>query len=254
MKNLAHIVAQVQNDWQDYSDATRLRYMQFAINSYKEDVMFKNPLGVEVVYLTPNEAGIINMPCDLETWTKVGLYVNNTVFGLTYNKDLPVNINWDKCGDIVINHDPADTVTTGEGQWMSTPSTWGFVSHWRGGQYVGEMYGARGGINTTGYFTADYKNRVFQINSVPQTPVCIEYLSNNVGSGTIVEDAAINMLRYGVHRQIAMFDSSINQADKQRIDILYKEAKIDYKHFKTVPSMDQYLDDLWSDMYSSPKR
>lgn len=270
-KNLFYCANMVCLDRNDFAPSTFQRYLQFAINSYRDDIAFNTATSVEVAYLTPDALGIINMPDDFEYYTKVGLLINNCVVGLTLNPDLNVLTRLDGCGDPITGQcdNCGCAYLTGCDCGCSSCSDvslqnldvsssgnlwWYFASHWRNGQYVGELYGMRGGYNPAGYFKVDWKQRVFQINGVPNVPVVLEYVSNKVSGSTLIDDAAIPVIRYGTHKQLSLFDQSMPDNQRERITREYNKAVSDYKFLKHLPTVEEYLDGLYGDTYSSPKR
>lgn len=255
MKSLDYVLAMVQADLEDFSPHGRNRYLQFVINAYKEHIAFKNPIGVKTVDLTINEAGVANLPYDFETYASIGVVLSDgSVAGLTKNADLPVNITWDGCGDVVITPLDSTNIANNEAVFPQEAGLWYFASRWRGGQNVGEMYASRGGLNQNGYFNIDYLNRVLQVYNVPMSTIRVQYISNQIDTATIVEDAGVPVVRWGAHTQIALFDRTLSQADKERFNNNLKEALMEYRHFKLLFTKDEYLDGLWGATYSTPKR
>lgn len=249
MKSLDYCISQVQNDIQDFSPSKRAQLGQFAINTFKDYYTFgAGPLSVEILYAIPNSIGAINMPLDYEDYTKVAIQVNGQYVTLSLNNNMLLNRRVE-CGEELL--EGADTQQLNA---LTTPYTFYYVPHFRAGNYVGEMYSVTGGYNGAGYFTIDNKLRRFIISNVPQTEVVIEYISNAASINSIVEDSAVEMIRYGIHDQLATFDRLMNQAEKERINGKFYAARDRYNTFKTVPTVDEYKDAIWSSMKSTIKR
>lgn len=249
MKSLDYCISIVQNDLQDFSPSKKLQLGQFAINTFKNYYTFGvGPLSIEVLYATPNKLGIINMPQDYEDYTKVAVLIHGEYRTLTLNNNLPLNRKV-VCGEEVVQTPSLDKLNE-----TSIPYYNYFVPHFRAGNYVGEFYGVTGGYNSEGYFTVDHKLRRFIIANLPQTEVVIEYISNSASINSLVEDAAVDVIRYGIHDQLATFDRGMNQAEKERISGKFYTALDRYNTMKTVPTIDEYKDALWSSIKSSPKR
>ena len=242
----------VQLDRQDFSPKNYQRYLQYAINIYKEYIsMGINPT-VEVVYADIDSMGHVDMPSDYEYYTKVALLINGIYYTLTRNDNMPINRRIDTCGDEV-----EDTLVVATQLTEATAFDYGygyaFASHYRAGNYVGELYGLGGGFNQAGYFTEDWKFRRFQFSDVPLTSVVIEYVSNGASQGSLIDDLAVNVVRFGVHDQLNLFDS-VNQSEKSRMEGRFKQAVLDYSVSKTTPTVDDYLDSRYKTFKSSPKR
>ena len=201
---------------------------------------------IEVFYAIPDSLGIINMPNDYEYYTKVGIIQAGKVYTLTLNKNMPLNRRWDSCGDEI---DDAKDL-----QFKAYDYGYPFVGHYRAGNYVGELYGLGGGINALGYFTEDKKLRRLQVTNLPIKELVIEYVSNSITENTIVSESAVDMLRYGAHHQIAVHDAKETQVRRGTMEQEFYKAKERYDMAQTVPTVDEFLDMLYSTSKSSPKR
>lgn len=248
MKNLAYCVSMVQLDRQDFSPKNYQRYLQYAINIYKEYISMGINPSVEVMYADIDSLGCVDMPIDYEYYTKVGLLINGTCYTLTRNDNMPLNRRTDTCGDEI-----DDTLVSTSVTDLAITEGCYFAAHYRAGNYVGEMYGLGGGYNQAGYFREDIKLRRFQFTEVPLTEVVIEYVSNGANEGSLIDDLAVNVIRYGVHDQMSLF-STTNQSEKSRMEGRFKQAVLDYSVNKTIPTVGEYLDNQYRGYKSSPKR
>lgn len=249
MKNLAYCVSMVQLDRQDFSPKNYQRYLQFAINTYKDYIGMGITPSVEVLYADIDSMGHVDMPYDYEYYTKVALLINGTYYTLTRNDNMPLNNRTDTCGDELED----SLVTASTLTQFDYGYGYAFAGHYRAGNFVGELYGMGGGLNAGGYFTLDLKNRRFQFSDVPLTSVVIEYVSNNASQGSLIDDLAVSVIRYGVHDQLNLFDS-VNQSEKSRFEGRFKQALLDYSVSTTTPTVDDYLDSRYKTFKSSPKR
>ena len=253
MKSLAYCVSMVQLDRDDFSSRNYQRYLQYAINTYKEEIGMGISPSVNVMYgnLADNTLGVVDMPQDYEYYTKVAILVNGRYLTLTLNPDMPLNRRWDSCGDDI--NDADNNGTMNFPTIASAGYGYMFAGHFRAGNFVGELYGLGGGMNRAGYFTVDEKLRRFQFTNVPRTEVVIEYVSNGASEGSMVDDLAVPVIRYGVHHQLSLFDN-VNQADKTRFAQMFYGARETYRINKTAPTIDDYLDTTYKSTRSSPKR
>ena len=247
MKPLAYVAELVRLDLEDFSPRTLQRVTQYCINSYKDDLAFKISPAVKVHYATMNSVGVVPMPQDMEYYTKIAIKLGGIYFTLTLNPDMPINNRLDSCGDDLEDVAVTPTDYCGEQGYV-------FASHFRDGNFVGEMYGMGGGFNTAGYFNMDWRNRQFQFSGVPQTEIVIEYVSNQVSEGSLIDDAAISVVRYAVHYQLALFDKKMTQADKERRKGQYLQSLHDYRVLKTALTVDEFEDIIYTYCKSSVKR
>lgn len=250
MKNLNNVVALVAMDREDDSASGYQRYLQYAIHSYKNDLQFRINPAVEVLYATPNDVGIVPMPVDMEKYTKIAVLILGEYYTLTFNPDMPINNRLDSCGDPILDTNNGTCTCNDDGYATLYP----WASHWRAGNYVGEMYSKGGGINKAGYYNVDYKNRQFQFSSVPFSEVVIEYISNKVSAQSVIDDAAVDVVRYAVHYQLALFDKKMTQADKERLQRQYLQSAYDYRVMKTLLTPDEFMDIIYRSSSSGVKR
>lgn len=249
MKPLSYVVSMVQVDREDFSPSSLLKYGQYSINTYKDYVAFGISPTIEYLYATPNDIGVVNMPQDYEAYSKVGILLNGRVYTLTINRNMPFNRRWNDCG---VELNDGEIITTDFINTQNWQYGVAFGGHYRAGNYVGEMYGIGGGFNRAGYFTEDWKLRRLQFANVPYAEVLIEYLSNNVSTQTIIDDTAIDTIRWGVHHQLSLFSS--NQNDIERYGNMLTRAADLYRFRKTCPSVDEYFDELYRNTKTSPNR
>jgi hypothetical protein len=246
MKTIDYCVALVQQDLDDYSAKMRKRILQFGINTYRHYIQTGIAPTIEVFYAKPDSLGQINLPDDYEYYTKVAVIFQGRVITLTLNKNMPFNNRLDSCGDDIID---AKEIPLGD-QRGGYP----FVGHYRAGNYVGELYGMGGGINRMGYFNENKRKRQIQVINLPLDEVVIEYVSSSLSGGTIVDDAAVGLIRYGTHQQITLHDAKETQVRRNNMEQEFNKALDHYVLHSTVPTIDEFLDMFYLTTKSSPKR
>lgn len=246
MKTLQYCVALVQSDLDDYSSKMRKRILQFAVNTYRHYVSTGISPTIEVFYAKPDKLGIINLPNDYEYYTKIGVLYAGRVFTLTLNKNLPFNNRWDSCGD--------DIIDVKDVPFQNLNYAIPFVGHYRAGNFVGELYGLGGGINSFGYFNEDKRMRRIQVTNLPIKEVIVEYVSSSISENTIIDDAAVGLIRYGVHQQISLHDAKETQVRRNNMENEFNKALDHYTLFTTMPTVDEFLDMYYSTIKSTAKR
>lgn len=246
MKTINYCVALVQQDLEDYSAKMRKRILQFGINTYRHYIQTGIDPTIEVFYAKPDSLGQINLPDDYEYYTKVAVIYKGRVITLTLNKNMPINNRWDSCGDEIIDAKEISIVD----QQYGYP----FVGHYRAGNYVGELYGMGGGINRMGYFKEDKRKRMIQITNLPLDEVVIEYVSSALSGGTIVDDAAVGLIRYGTHQQITLHDAKETQVRRGNMEQEFNKALDHYLMHQSIPTVDEFLDMFYQTTKSGVKR
>lgn len=153
------------------------RFLQHALNGYRELSKFHIKDSVKTVRLMPDSMQIVDFPDDMVNWVKLSVNVGGMKETLTYR------------GDMV------NTTTISSGQ--ETRSTYG----------EGAVLGVGGnsmpgGIeNIYGYFTVDYEARRFLLYMPTVTPVYLDYVSVGIDSENdyvpvIVKDCLVAYIMY----------------------------------------------------------
>lgn len=246
MKTVDYCVQLVQQDLDDYSPKMRKRILQFGINTYRQYIQTGIAPTIDVFYAKPDSLGNINLPDDYEYYTKVAVIYRGRVITLTLNKNMPFNDKIDSCGDPIISATEIPMLDQNFG--------YPFVGHYRAGNFVGELYGMGGGINRFGYFNEDKRRRRIQVTNLPLDEVVIEYVSSSLNAQTIVDDAAINLIRYGIHQQIALHDAKETQVRRNNMEQEFNKALDHYMLWATVPTIDEFLDMFYLTTKSTVKR
>ena len=261
--NLDYVVHAVQNDLEDYSQVYYKKYLQYAIDGMLEMSLFVGT-SIKVAYLPFNTTlKTAELPIDYISYTKIG-YDNGGVvalFGL--NDSLMLARNTDDCGNQV------NTNTNGCGEESTSAGTSGvsslsfpylgyyYAPHWRGGQYVGELFSGSGGRHGDGEFRIDHLNRQIVFNSeVNTTEIILEYLSSGVSEdgSTCIPREYIPALKAYVHWQRREHKDKVSQHTKDALRDRYYDAFKQVKSFKLAFTARELLDVLRSSYKQTPKR
>ncbi len=247
MKSLAFVVEMIRQDMDDFGTRNIQKITQACINSYLDDLAFRVQPAVKVLYATMNQVGIVPMPADMEFYTKIAIKLAGNYYTLTLNSDMPINNRLDGCGDAIEDVMVNPTICDGTTGYY-------FASHFRDGNFVGELYGMGGGFNSAGYFNLDWHNRQFQFSGVPQTEIVIEYVSNQVSEQSIIDDAAVPVVRWKAHYELSLFDKKATEVYKERMLGRYLQSLREYRILKTAMTVDEFEDIIYTYCQSSVKR
>lgn len=254
MKNLNYVVHLVMLDLEDFQSNRVQKYLQYAALAYRDLGLFASP-NIKVAYLMPNDALVCNLPNDYAYYTKIALNIKGQLWTLTHNPDLNLTSPVGVCGlpvqDLGSVTNEVDLFgTVFDGYYY-------YASHFRDGQYVGEMYSMGGGYNELGYYREDRQRNQIQFSSViPKVPIVLEYVSSGASSGgeTIIEDALAEPIRSYIHWQLIEHDRSVGDGTKERKRQQYYADFEKYKISKTIPTVDEYLDSTYKYLKLTPKR
>lgn len=257
MKTLAYPLSMVQMDLENYTTHNKQRYLQYLIYIYGKMKM-KGQVNVSIAYITPNAVLNAPLPKDYVQWTKVGIKYCGTLITLSVNDDLMMEDGYDECGDEFSSAlqcaNDCNNIEVLSGLWGGT---FEFASHYRGGNYVGEMYGAGGGWNRNGYFNIDKRLNLIQFDSsVPRTEIVLEYMSDasTANINTIIPSGLEDVLRMGCHWQLAEFSKSSSPFDINNAYGRFNAALHEHADLITLPTIEEYLESSWSTIKSTVKR
>lgn len=251
-KNLNYIVARVQSDIGDFSTANYQRFLQFAINGWKELNYSIMPV-VKVGYFTLSDIYTIDFPCDYVDYTMIGLDVGGKLITLSLNPKIPLSRKKDDCGESIV-----DVISScRNGDYGLLAYGYYFSSHYRNGQYVGEQFAHGGGFNRFGYFRVDNEMRRFQFqNIIPNVEVVIEYKStglDDMGNAVIPDDATKALVAF-VHQERTCFDKRASPNDKAMAEKRYSQAFMALRKRTLKFTMSEYLDAKYKNVHLGIKR
>ncbi len=249
--NLDYVVKQCLVDIEDYSSTQYQRFLQFANLGFADLNLFVTE-NIKVKYLTVNANKTVDLPIDFIFHTKIGIANGGTIWTLTEKDDMLLPRTTDECGDV-------QATALSEDCNNSYDNTYGhyFADHFRNGQYVGEMYGVKGGLNDGGYFRIDHEKRQIAFNSeMAATEIILEYKSSGVAvdGSTIVPREAVPALTAYVHwRRIQYLDKKPTGTKKDYQTQYY----IEFDKLKQLTwsfTIDEYLDSVYRVVSSGPRR
>jgi len=242
MKNLNYVVRLIQDDLQDFSQRNYQKYLQKVIRGYYL-LEYEASTNVNCIYLQPDSLGIALLPDDFQYHTKVGININGTLVTLSANTNIrPIANPYQTlpCPDTVEAAQAALASTNPLNIW-----NYGllFQSHYRNGQFVGEMYGLGAGLNGAGYYAIDSKLRIITFSGLAlNTEVLLEYVSSgNANMGTLVDAIGADVCRMYAHWQMSKV-KGYPYGDPDRNKAEYEELLYKYKDGQNSPTATELLD------------
>lgn len=178
-KSLEPITIIASEFCQDIGDSTEFYHERFSkklLRAYRMLHLYLSPELDVQTQIFPVD-GQIELPCDFVYESKIGLLKNNRMITLDLNKNLRLS-----------NQQFTDTEIecqmNGVFDGLFDPGLYyPFFNTFRGGQFVGELYGAGCGFHSNQWY--NIKDGVLEIGGlVPDdVEVVIEYKSNGLGDG-----------------------------------------------------------------------
>jgi hypothetical protein len=244
--SLRYIIMSVLNLLGDYSMRNYYRLMQIAISGYKILNLWHLD-NIEVVYLEMNTAKVVTLPSDFVDWLKIGVPINGKLRVLTNHKQILLPRAFPD-GTPVGNTDADGTV--------DAASLVYFSDHFRGGQFVGGLFGMAGGVDDAYYrFDREMGTIVFT-GSVTRSQIVLEYISSGVKAigSTMIPIECEPALRTYVLWQRIEYDSRTSLSEKQRRKNDHEEEIEALRSFQSIFTKEEYQNMLRKTYRQTPKR
>lgn len=250
--NLDYVVRHVLMDLDDYSMTRYKKYLQYAIDGFMDLNLFTMQ-NIKVAYLTVNANKTVDLPVDFIDYTKIGYDNGGYVNVLAKNDSLMLTRLTDDCGNTTNENtgdcDVDDLTFPNYGYY--------FAPHYRGGQYVGELFGGIGNGKNDGEYRIDRDRRqiAFSSNLTAET-IILEYKSSGIagdGSTNIPKQCVPALLAY-VHWKRKNFNDKVARSEKTA---LREEYYIEFEKLRNLEfsfTISEYFDSRRESYYSIPKR
>lgn len=178
-KSLEPITIIASDLCEDIGDSNEFHHMRFQkklLEAFRELNLYVSPELSVKTEIFPVD-GQIELPCDFITETKVGLLRNGIL--VTLDIDRSLNYTKRKATDTQILSDMNACFDGTFAPDMGYP----FYNSFRGGNYVGELYGFGCGYHANTWYNIN--DGVLQLSSIvpDDTEVVIEYKSNGLADG-----------------------------------------------------------------------
>lgn len=227
-----YVVMSVLNRLRDYSMRHYSFLEQLCIECYT-DLNIWHLNNIEVVYLRMSDAKAVDLPADFIDWTKIGIPINGKLRVLTNHKQ------------ILLPREFADGEEVGntDSNLSSANQAVSFIGHFRGGQFVGGLYGFPGAIDD-GYYRIDREERTIVFSgSLPRAEIVLEYISSGVllAGGTVIPREAVPALRAYLLWQIIENDPKVSATEKERKKMQYEGEVEALRFFQSMFTKDEYV-------------
>lgn len=244
---LRYVVMSVLNRIKDYTMRDYYHLMQLCIEGYTELNLWHLD-NLEVVYLTMTSAKVVSLPSDFIDWTKIGVPINGKLRVLTRHDKILLPRLLDD-GVTPIGNTDSNTTT-------DAASLVYFSDHFRGGQFVGGLYGMSGGVDDA-YYRFDRETRTIAFSgTVPRSEIVLEYISSGVktSGSTLIPREAVPALRSYILWYAVENDRSVPFNEKERKKKQHEEALSELRDFQDIFTADEYKRMLWGSSRQTIKR
>jgi hypothetical protein len=255
---IRYVVMSVLNRMQDYSLKNYKRLVQIAIEGFTELSLW-HLNSVEVVYLHMSTAKTVQLPSDYVDYNKIGIPINGQLRVITRKDCILLPRVFDDTQVPVGNNTPSNIDQSLTGVVF-------FDDHWKGGQFIGGLFGMPGGIDSA-YYRIDRENRQIVFSGdVPRSEIVLEYVSSGVkeSGGTMIPREAVPALRTYVEWQMiagdmlgmvtgrAQMKTAFGEISRRKQE--HEEAVSMLRSFQNSFTIEEYKRAIYSTSRQSPKR
>lgn len=249
MVTLPYIVANIQNELDDYSPALYKRAMQIVIDGVREMRLY-HQASVQVGYFEIPDSGVLLYPPDYIAYTKIGIPINGQLVTLSVNENMLLN-RAEKCGDDI------RLMRANNGIYTGVAGGYYYAPHYNNGNYVGGLYGAGGGFNVA-YFREDKVARQFQFDGVIPTIaegriVVMEYESTGISEGAIVAAECVDVLKNWYFWRANRHRKDIPQSRIAQYKDDYESSVMRMRAFNQSMTIQDFMDILYRNYKQTPK-
>jgi hypothetical protein len=193
-------------------------------------------------------AKVVSLPTDFVAWNKVGYPIDGKLRVITNKESILLPRTFDDTLVSVGNADAGNEIGSTSGIYFSP--------HYRGGNFIGGLYGLPGGIDEA-YFRFDLENRQIVFSgSTPRSEVVLEYTSTGLkldGSSLIPRESATALRTY-VLWQSQENDPRVAYNAKERLKREHEEAVAALRFFQSSFTADEFRQMIYQSLYQAPKR
>ncbi len=250
VKDLSYIVHQVMSDLQEGTENYE-QYLQWAIFCCTTDINLKYCEKLKAVYLTMSDVKTVDFPSDMLAYSKIGICYRGVVINLGLNNNLCLARGKDDCGNLEEIIREVDCGTTD-----SMYGYYGYVGHFRNGQYVGEMYGMGGGFAGSYYRIDKELQQIVFTSEVPDGVILLEYKSSGIedDGSMLVEQKTLQAIRAFVHWQRKEHNDGVSLGEKERLQRDYHRELAKLADMEGGFTASEYLDMHYRTTGLSPQR
>ena len=225
-----YVVMSILNRLRDYSQRNYSFIQQLVIEGYTELSLW-HLNNIEVVYLRMSDAKTVDLPDDFVDYVKIGIPEQGRIKVLTRDNSILFPRKFEDGADVGNTDDPDAPVGAVY-----------FVDHFRGGQFVGGLYGLPGGIDQAYYRIDKERKQIIFSGSVTRSEIVLEYISSgvNLQGTTVIPREAVPALRQYVLWQMIENDPKAPANEKERKKYQFEEQVEALRSFQNTITADEY--------------
>ena len=233
LTDLNYVVAEVQNELNDYSQNQTQRLLGLGI-SVLRDIRIYNQASIQVAYFKINEAGIVPLPHDYIDYIEIGVKDNGQLRALTLDNNMLLD-RGESCAEPTRKMQRnINTLPNYQNQLV--------FGRYMGNVFTPTYYGVSGGRNT-GYYKVDKAANRIQFDGVfINNEVILVYKSTGIGPNTAFGLEVVNPLKAGIHYKKVQYDTTTAMNQKMLLKQDYDQEVLKLRAFTQKFTKSEYLD------------
>lgn len=244
LTDLSYVVAEVQNELNDYSDKLRQRLLGLGI-SILRDIRIYNQAAVQVAYMTVNEAGIVELPRDYIDYIQIGVKDHGQLRTLTLDNSMLLD-RGESCAEPTRK---MERYGSDFGNYNNT-----LFGGYNNGIFVPTYYGIGGGRNSAYYKIDKAANRIQFNGYLLNSEVILLYKSTGIGPNTVFGWETVNPIKAGILYKRIEHDRTEPMNQKMLLKQEYEEEIKKLRSFVQKFTKAEYLDEYHKYKKQTPKQ
>jgi len=231
LTDLSYVIAEVQNELNDYSPTQRQRLLGLGI-SILRDIRIYNQASIQVAYITVNEAGVVELPRDYIDYIQIGVKDHGQLRALTLDENMLIDRS-ESCAEPTreMTHYNNDNFYNG-----------GFFGLYNNGIFTPTYYGLGGGRNSAYYKVDKTANRIQFDGRLVNQEVVLLYKSTGISPNTAFGWEVVNPIKSGIHYKRIEFDLTVSMNMKALLKEEYNEEIKKLRAFTQKFTLTEYMD------------
>jgi hypothetical protein len=245
LTDLSYVVAEVQNELNDYSDKLRQRLLGLGI-SVLRDIRIYNQSAVQVAYMSVNEAGVVELPRDYIDYIQIGVKDHGQLRTLTLDNNMLLD-RGESCAEPTRK---MERYGTNLGNYNRNMLFGGYYN----GVFVPTYYGIGGGRNSAYYKIDKAANRIQFNGYLLNSEVVLVYKSTGIGPNTVFGWETVNPVKAGIQYKRVEHDLTIPMNQKMLLRDTYDQEIKKLRSFVQKFTKSEYLDVYHKHKKQTPKQ
>lgn len=234
LTDLNYVVAEVQNELNDYSQNQTQRLLGLGI-SILRDIRIYNQAAIQVAYMTVNEAGIVELPRDYIDYIQIGVKDHGQLRTLTLDNNMLLD-RGESCAE------PTRKMEHYSTEFGGYNNNFLFGSYSYNGVFTPTYYGIGGGRNSAYYKVDKAANRIQFNGFLLNSEVILVYKSTGIGPNTVFGWEAVNPIKAGIQYKRVEHDLTVPMNQKMLLKEVYDEEIKKLRSFVQKFTKKEYLD------------